>query len=156
MFNPEDFLNATVDPLATQFEVCPDGEYPFVIDSDPAGLKPREVKWNDKQTGEPRSFFQLELPCVCLDEAVKAKLGREKVVVRLRINLDLDSSGRLETGPNKNVGLGRLRDALRQNVPGWTPAQLLGAGPFIGKVEGTEGKDGRRYADIVRVAPLTR
>jgi len=154
-FDLEAFASQQVEPLATQFETIPEGEFPFIIDGDPKNLDVKEMKGESKRTGNPYHFFQLELICVCQDDAVKQKLGREKVTCRLRINLDLDASGRIESGSGKNIGLGQLRDALGQNSPGWTPRQLLGAGPFIGKVKHTKTDKGT-YADIDRVAPVRR
>lgn len=154
-FDPTQFMNAAVDPMATQMEVIPEGEYPFMLDSDPKMLLPKNIKGTSQKTGEPYDFWQIELNAICIDEAVKAKLGRKTVSTRMRLNIDIDAqTGSLQTGPNKNVSLGRLRDALGQNQPGWTPSKLLGAGPFIGKVEHTRVKDAT-YADISRVSRLT-
>jgi hypothetical protein len=92
--------------------------------------------------------------CLVTDQRVKEKLKRESVKVRMRLSLDLSDAGGLATGPNKNVALGRLRDALNQNKPGWTPQQLLGAGPFIGKVTHQQVKDAV-YADVTRAAKIS-
>lgn len=153
-FDVEAFMNSAVDPLETHFEVVPEGEFPFLIDGDPAQLVPKELSGTSAKTGNPYHFWQLELNCVCQDGNVRQKLGREKVFVRLRINLDLDANGRIEGGPNKNVQLGQLRDALGQNSPGWTPKMLLGAGPFMGKVKHTKGDKGT-FADIARVGKIS-
>ena len=164
-FDTEAFLNSAVDPNATSFEVCPEGEFKMMIDSDPkqlvftddpkvqVGIKnPKGVGKN----GEPYNFWTLELRCMVLDEEVKKKLGRESVQVRSRINLDFAPDGTLDTGPNKNVSLGQLREALGQNSPGWNPKQLLGAGPFIGRVRHTANKENPeiKYADVSRFAKV--
>jgi hypothetical protein len=154
MFNPEEFMNSSADAMATQVTVCPEGEFPFMIDSEPKQLIPENLKGVSKRTGNAYDFWQMTLNCVCLDETVKAKLARQKVTVRLRVNLDLTPTGGLEVGQDKNVALGRLREALGQNTPGWKVANLLGAGPFIGKVEHTT-VNGQTYADISRVAKLS-
>lgn len=152
MFDANAFMSQPAEPLKTQYELVPEGDTKLMIDAE--GMKVNTIKWNDKNTGEPKEFQQLELQCVVLDEAIKAKLGREKVTVRMRIPLDLDG-GKLATGPNKNVRLGQLRDVLGQNVPGWTPQQLLGAGPFIGKIAHSTGSNDQKYADVTRVAKIT-
>lgn len=154
-FDPAAFMNTPSDPLPTQYEVVPEGEFKMLLDSDPKMLEVRKVEGVSQKTGNPYLFYQLELNCIILDDAVKAKLGREKVTSRMRINLDFDDQGRLQTGPNKNVALGQLREALGQNKPGWTPQALLGAGPFIGRVKHTSGKDGATYADVVRAGKIT-
>lgn len=153
-FDAEKFMNSTVDPMATQFTVCPEGEFPFIIDSDPKQLIPKHLEGISQKNNQPYSFDQLEFSCLCQDQNVLASLKRDKVVVRLRVNLDLTAAGDLEVGQDKNVGLGRLRAALDQNKPGWNPRMLLGAGPFIGKVEHSQVKDAT-YADIVRVAKIS-
>lgn len=156
MFDVETFMNQQSDPMASTMTVCPEGSFPFILDTNPEMLKPREIKWQDKQTGADRVFYQLELFGICQDEAVKAKLGLSTVRVRLRINLDVDEHGKLENGVNKNVALGALREALKQNAQGWKPIHLLGAGPFMGKVTHQSDKQdpSKKYADITRVAPI--
>jgi len=152
-FDPNAFMQAASDPMPTQMSVCPEGEYPFMIDSDAKSVAVKNIKGVGKESGKPYDFYQMEIICLLADEAVKAKLNRGKVTVHYRVNLDI-SDGKLEQGDGRNVGLGRLREALGQNTPGWKPADLLGAGPFIGKVEHTTVKDAT-YADIVRVAKIT-
>jgi len=154
MFDPNQFMSSAVDPMNTQMEVVPEGDYRFLIDGDPKQLTPKNLKGISQRTNEPYDFWQIELLCFCLDDAVKQKLGRDKVTVRLRLNLDLDATGRLEVGANKNIGLGQLRDALGQNKPGWSPQMLLGAGPFIGKVKHNTTDKGT-FADIQRVARIS-
>jgi hypothetical protein len=153
-FDPNAFMNSVADPMPTQMSVCPEGEYPFLIDSDPKGISAQNLKGVGKDSGKPYDFHQMEINCILADEAIKAKLNRDRVTVRFRVNLDVDASGKLLNGQDKNVSLGRLREALNQNKPGWKPADLLGAGPFIGKVEHTTVK-GVTYADIVRVAKIS-
>lgn len=155
MFDVNEFMNASVDTaMSTQMIVCPEGEYPFMIGSDAQMLVPKNLTGISNKTGKPYDFWQLELTCLCMSDEVKQKLKRDNVPVRLRINLDLEG-GKLKTGEGENVALGRLREALGQNKPGWKPADLLNAGPFIGKVEHSQGKDGAVYADIGRVAKIS-
>jgi len=153
-FDPNAFMQSAADPMPTQMNVCPEGEYPFMIDSDPKSVAVKNIKGVGKESGKPYDFYQMEITCLLADEAVKAKLNRAKVTVRFRVNLDIDGGGKLEQGEGRNVGLGRLRAALGQNTPGWKPQDLLGAGPFIGKVEHTTVKDAT-YADIVRVGKVS-
>lgn len=152
MFNPDEFMQSTVDPLSTTFQVCPEGDYPFIIDSDPKAINFRNVKGTSDKG--PYDFHVMEINCICLDDSVKQRLNREKVTVRLSVNLDLDAAGKLDTGKDKNITLGRLRDAVNQNNPGWNPKMLLGAGPFMGKVEHSTSK-GNVYANIVRTAKIS-
>jgi hypothetical protein len=165
MFDANAFVQAAVDPLSTQFEVVPEGEWQMMIDSDPKQLAdttddnkaPVGIKRHagtSEKTGKAYDFYDWTLMCVVTDQRVRDKLKREGVKVRMRLSLDLSDSGGLDTGPNKNVALGRLREALNQNKPGWTPQALLGAGPFIGKVSHTQVKDAI-YADVTRAARIS-
>lgn len=165
MFDANAFVSSAVDPLATKFEVCPPGEWQMMIDTDPKQLAEttddeksyigiKHKKGVSEKTGKPYDFHEWTLTCVVVDDRVKQKMQRDRITVRLRLGLDLDSSGKIAGGPDKNVNLGRLREALGQNTPGWTPQQLLGAGPFIGKVTVTQVKD-REYADVTSVARIS-
>jgi hypothetical protein len=151
-FDLDTIMNTTVDaPMATSYPTHPEGEFPFMFDADPKMLEVRNIK-GVSANGNAYDFHQWELVALAQDPKVKADMGRDKVTIRCRVNLDFDENGRFATGTGKNVMLGQIREALGQNVPGWTAKQLLGAGPFIGRVKHTEGKDGRTYADIVAVA----
>lgn len=123
VFDPDTFLQASVDAaFETRLSPVPEGEYLAVIGED--GLKPRTAK----------DRVILDITWSILDEALKAQLGMQKVTVRQSVFLDLDENGRLLHGPNKNIDLGRIREALSQNVPGWIPSMLRGAGPAKIKV----------------------
>ena len=156
-FDPAQFLNTPSDPLPTTYEVIPEGEYKMLIDTDPKSLEVRKIEGVSKNTGEPYLFYQLEIACLVLDDKLKAKLGRDRVTARMRINLDFDDDGKLTNAPNRNVALGKLRDSLGQNKPGWTPQQLLGAGPFIGRVRHTASKTNpeQKFAEVVAAAKIS-
>lgn len=90
-----------------------------------------------------------------LDDALKAQLGMEKVTVQDRLFLDMDDNGQIAFGPNKNVKLGRTREAVGQNDPKkkWSPNMLRGAGPVVIKVDHHFNKQGEGpFAKITRVA----
>lgn len=157
MIDPEQFMNQPSAPMSTDYVMVPEKEMPMVLDADPEMLVPRKVEWNDKDTGEPRHFYQWELRCLVQDEAVKAEMELDRVTVRMRLNLDLTEDGQFESGKGKNVKLGRLREALGQQHDGWTPKELLGAGPFIGKVTHIPDKKNpeRKYAEVTQVAKVS-
>src|SRR5215467_8633286 len=123
-FDVNSFVSSAVDPLSTQFEVVPEGEWQMMIDTDPKQLAdttsedkvPVGIKHHagvGKDSGKPYDFHDWTLMCVVTDQRVKEKLGRESIKVRMRIGLDLDGN-KLSTEKNKNVALGRLREALGQ------------------------------------------
>lgn len=156
-FDPQQFMSTPADPLPTTYEVIPEGEYKMMIDTDPKNVEVRKIEGISQKSGEPYLFYQLEISCLVLDDALKAKLARERVTARMRINLDFDDNGKLENAPNRNVALGRLRDALGQNKPGWTPQQLLGAGPFIGRVRHTSSQKNpeQKFAEVTGAAKIS-
>lgn len=150
-FDPNAFMQSAVEPMATTFDLPPEGDCKFMIDADPKQLTPKEIKWDDDKGSH--TAYQLELTCIALDDKVKSAVGRDKVTIPLPVGLDLDVNGRLEVGRNKNVALGALREALNQNTPGWTPDKLLGAGPFMGKIWHRPNKKdpaGRKFPQVTR------
>lgn len=161
-FDPDNFLQQNVDgPLATEFTLVPQGEYPATIDDfDKDALEQISFEYKrGPKAGQPGVMTKLNLPFVINDDAVRAELGRDKVVITRQLILDLDDQGKLAEGKNKNVELGRIRDALGQNDGSpWSIAQLRGAGPIMIRVNHVEfeRKDGTRgkRAEIDRVARI--
>lgn len=110
-FDPATFLNATVEgQLDTKVTPCPVGEYLAI--SDKVDVK----TWSSKDGSS--SGLKIVVLWDIQDENVKALLGRDKIVVPQDIMLDLTETGELDMGKGKNVGLGRLREALDMNKPG--------------------------------------
>lgn len=151
MFDKDAFLNQTIDaPMATDYELCPEGEYPALLDGE---FNVNEVS-GESEKG-PYCFHVFEQDTIIQSDAVRQKLGRDVVKVRMRINLDLDDSGRLATGPNKNVKLGQLRSAIGKNNDQFSFNDLRGAGPIMVRVKHiTSKKDGRKFAEVSSVAPI--
>lgn len=109
-FDPDAFMQETVDAeMDTVVLPCPPGTYQAQIDD----VKLREVEIN----GEKR--YPMDVSYNVLDDAVRNELGREKVIVRQTIWLDIDPvTGKLDYGKGKNVGLGKLREACGMNASG--------------------------------------
>lgn len=160
-FNAEDFMTQNLDkPLETEFTLVPPGEYLATVDdfgSDAIEQFDFTYKKGPKQ-GQPGSMTKLSLPFVIQDDAVAAEMGRDKVVITKALILDVDDNGMISEGKNKNIELGRIRDAVDQNNPKmpWSLASLRGAGPVIVRVihkefERNDGTHGKR-AEIDRVA----
>lgn len=144
MFDPEMFLNVTTNEAnATTLEPIPEGEYIATI---------KEVK--PRQSGD---YVLLDVVWTIDDAALAEQLGRKSVTVRQSIFLDITETGGLATGKGKNVGLGRLREAVGQNRPGqpWSPGMLAGAGPCRITVKHRTNDDGSQiYEDVRQVAAL--
>jgi hypothetical protein len=110
-FDPSTFLNAQYDEaLDTKVVPCPVGEYPAIADK--VDVRPWQAK--DGSSSGLKAVILWEIQ----DDNVKALLGRDKVIVPQEQMLDLTETGALDLGKGKNVGLGRIREALDLNTPG--------------------------------------
>ncbi len=111
--------------------------------------------YTDKDTNEEKEGSpQLELKILVREdhaERIRNELGYaadRPVYFTYRFYLDLDESGLLASGPNKNIPLGQVRAAVGQNEAGvpWSFSNLRGAGPiaFVVRHEKWEknGKEG--------------
>ena len=124
MFDPNQFLQQTVtEANSIVREPCPEGEFLASVKKSTIGT------WESKD--KTKSGLKLDLQWSIDDQDVKAKLDKQEVLVRQTVMLDITDSGALDMGKGKNIGLGRLREALSQNTPGqpWSFSMLDGAGP---------------------------
>lgn len=123
-FDPQAFLQEEVtEPFETKFTPVPEDDYTAVI-----GTSEKSVAVRTTDKGQVLADLQWEI----LDEAVKQALSMDTVIVRQSIFLDVTDQGKLDFGKNKNIQLGRLREALGQNTTGpWSLTRLRGAGPAI-------------------------
>ena len=146
MFNPDQFLDMTItDANSTQTVPVPVGEYTALV----SDVKCRQ--WQSK-SDPSKSGLTLDVTWEIDDAAVKQLLGREKVTVKQGIMLDLTESGGLDMGNGRNVGLGRLREALDLNRPGvgFSFSQLPGR---LAKVAVSHRIDGENiYSEVKSVA----
>jgi hypothetical protein len=112
MFDPNTFLEmTTTDANSTVAVPVPAREYIAIVE---------EVKARPWQAADDPSKAGMSLDVTWLidDAAVKAELERDKVTVKQSLFLDVTPEGGLDMGKGKNVGLGRLREALDLNAPG--------------------------------------
>ena len=144
-FDADTFLSTqTTEKTASHYTPIPEGEYQAMIE-DVVVRQPKE------------GMLILDVTYSILDENVKAQLGLERATARQSIFLDLAPSGGLAVGPNKNVRLGKVREAAGQNTgKPWAPAMLRGAGPMLIKIKHRVDQDDPDtvYTDVARVAPL--
>lgn len=144
-FNPDLFMQTTTsDANSTTLLPVPEGEFVGVIKaiatrSLPSGSVVMDVTWGID------------------DPQVKAVTGLDESTVRQSIWLDITESGGLDVAKGKNVGLGRLREAVGQNTAGrpWAPSNLVGQ-PARVKVTHTSSKDDSSiiYANVSAVTKL--
>ena len=145
MYDAQSFLDSTVTQANdTRIIPCPQGEFQAFIDK----VVPRQ--WTSKDGTSAGValdvFWNIE------DQQVKQTLGREVIVVKQGIMLDLTSAGGLDVSGGKNVGLGRLREAVNLNQAGkpFSFTQLPGQ---MAKVKVSHRIDGEDiYAEIKAVS----
>ena len=147
-FNPDQFLDMqTTEANDTTLVPVPVGEY-IAIASE---VKARQ--WTKKDDPSV-SGLALDVVWEIDDAGVKALLGRDKVTVKQGLMLDLTESGGLDMGKGKNVGLGKLREALGLNTPGqaFSPNMIVGR-PAKVRIDHRVDKD-TIYADVKAVTKL--
>lgn len=160
LFDPQLFLESEVTgEVSTRANPIPLGRYEFVIEGTP---KFKEIIPGPGDDYE--AFVVMEVDCVCSGDAldgsgrkVSETTGKDKNFARYKCNIDRTPSGNLDMAKGKNVGLGRLRAALRQDDPvkPWKPA-LMNGGRFSGEVKHRVDKNDNTkvYAEIVNPLPL--
>jgi hypothetical protein len=161
-FNPEDFMNQTVDqPLDFERTMVPEGEFKGSV-GDFTSEAFETITFTYKRgpnAGQEGAMHKFTCPIIIDDPQVAAKMQQETPRVYMNCTLDFDDQGKLEFGPNKNIDLGKLRHAVGQNNAGpWSISMLRGAGPFMVKIQHRTGKrkDGTEFkvAEPIRFAPI--
>lgn len=110
-FDPATFLNTTTEEaMDTIIIPCPAGEYLALAE------KVDVKSWSTKDGSN--SGLKIEILWDIQDENVKAITQRDPTRVRQQQMLDLTETGQLDLGKGKNIGLGRIREALGLNAAG--------------------------------------
>lgn len=120
-FDPASFLFATTSETTDTISVpVPVGEYAAIVEK--VACRP----WQSKDGTS--NGLALDIIYIVDDAALKASLGRDKITVKQGIMLELTEAGALDNGKGKNPALGRLREAVNQNIKGqpWAPSMLEG------------------------------
>lgn len=148
MFNPEQFLDQQfTEANDTKLVPVPVGEYTAIA----GDVKCRQ--WQSK-SDPSKSGLTLDITWEIDDPAVKELLGRERVTVKQGIMLDLTESGSMDMGKGRNVGLGRLREALDLNKPGQAFSFSMVPGR-LAKVSVSHRIDGENiFAEVKQVARM--
>lgn len=138
-------------PLSTKVMVCPEGEFRAMIDDGEKWITFRDGDASRNLSPQAVILFSI------LDDGVRQKLGRDKVLVPKTCWLDLIGEGseqKLDSSEGKNVDLGRLMDAAKVNGQGIRA--LRGKGPFMVKVAHRSDKNNPDtvYAEVRKVAPI--
>jgi hypothetical protein len=142
MFDIAAFSNATFDqPNDTVMVPCPEGEFVGVIE------KPEIRPW--KQKDGDKSGLALDYMVAIDDPKVTEVTGRKPTRVRGGVMLDLTDAGGLDFGKGKNVGLGKLREAVGLNQAGQPFSFNMLAGQMI-RAKISTRVDGDRMFDEVK------
>ena len=140
-FDPNSFLATTTDTAnSTTYVPVPEGIYQAVVISvaarNPKGNALLDIQWRID------------------DDSVAAETGLSNPTCRQSIFLDVTDSGGLDNGKGKNIQLGRLREALNQNVEGqaWAPSMLEGQVAMVNVQH--RMYEGNTYADVKGVSAI--
>lgn len=144
-FDPNTFLNSTYEEANdTKIVPCPVGEYLAIADK--VEVKP----WASRDGSS--SGLKLAILWDIQSDDAKAIVGRDSVKVPQDQMLDLTDTGALDMGKGRNVGLGRLREALGMNAPG-EPFSMGAIQGRMAKVVVSHRPNGEDlYAEIRKVA----
>lgn len=147
MFDAQSFLDAAyTESNDTKLIPVPVGEFIAIIDK----ATPRT--WQSKDGTQ--SGVAMDIEWIIEDQEVKNYLGRDTVKCKQGLMLDLTPDGKLDMSKGKNIGLGKLREALGLNVAGqqFSFAQLPGqmAKVFV-KHRDNPNEPGEVFAEIKQV-----
>lgn len=145
-FNLQQFLNTQVnEPMDTQLIPIPEGEYRASIKD----VKPRMAKES--------AILDVLWRVDDADHSVEAVTGLKENVARQSVFLDLLPNGGFDLSKGKNVQLGKLRDAVGQNVPGspWSPGNLKGSVAVIKIAHRMDENTGNIFTDVKAVTRLS-
>lgn len=146
-FDPSAFMNAVYnDANSTEIIPCDEGEYQAI-----AG----DLVWSTWQSRDgSKSGIKVTIPWTIDSEEQRQKTKRSSIVVKQDLMLDTTSDGMLDMSEGRNIGLGRLRDALGLNRKG-VPFKFDQIPGKAAKVRVSRREyEGRLYEEIKAVAPL--
>lgn len=149
-FDADSFLQSSVtEANDTKVIPCPVGEYMGIID------KVAARQW--QSTDGTKTGVTLDVTWLIEDAGAKAATGRDVVTVRQGVMLDISATGGLDMGQGKNVGLGRLREAVGKNQPGeaFSFAMLPGLAAKVSVTHRQDKNDPETvYAEVKLVTKL--
>ena len=141
MFDESFLEQTTSDVLDTERPRSEPGEYQATLDT----IEPDSF-YSEKKG---RDYHVLRLMWDVDDAKLRELTGQETNKIRQTIFIDLNASGTgLDFGKGKNTDLGKVRDALGQNVPGapWSPTNMIGGRATV-RVE----QDSQGYTNVTGV-----
>ena len=137
------------DAAETHYTPIPESDYLAIIGSDENDLVVRSGR-SDKGP-----WARLDVNWYIDDEELERQLSMDRIRVRQSIWLDIEGDPpHLVWGTNRNIKLGKVREAVGQNTGGdWNIAMLRGAGPALVHVVQDPSEDDPEviYNNVVRV-----
>jgi hypothetical protein len=161
LFDPQAFLETEVEGASsTRSSPTPLGRYEMVV-----AEMPKFKQIIPPAGADYEAFTTMEVECLISGDAldstgrpVKETTGKDRNFARYSCRIDRTPGGNLDMGQGKNVGLGRLREAVGQNNPSlkWKPSMLINA-RFSGEVKHKPDKRDASvvYAEVVNPIPLS-
>jgi hypothetical protein len=151
VFNPDTFLGTVTDQAGdTTYTPPPAKEYPHaqIIKVDGRQITSK------KAATFGQTYTMIEVTWELIDDEAKKATGMDHPTARQSLFVDTLASGALDFSKNKNVQLGRLRDAVGQNKNGkkWAPAHLLGQNARVMVKHETNDETGEVRGVVSRVA----
>jgi len=148
VFSTEEFLSQThsagFETKRTDVEA---GEYPGVIDKVAYRTMPKKDKPEENSHVVDITYF--------IDDARQKEITQlERPTVRQSIFLDL-IDGKLDKSKNKNLGLGRLLEALGKNLGDFSFNDLIGRACMVKVEKGENVKSPQDpFTNVTKVAKL--
>lgn len=144
-FNVAEFMAESIDGvLDTKIDPIPEGEHMAQIGT---GDKDIDLASGIGKTNKP--WLRLDMMLNFTDPNLATQLKREQVKGRYSIMLDLNEAGKLDLRPQRNVHLGKLRDAVNQNRPGAWNFNMLKGQPIKVKIKHKTLDSGDTVSEVV-------
>lgn len=146
-FDVSVYENAVIEGAnETKYIPIPDGWYQGLCDQ----VRVKVVKTKD---GEKPVLEVMHQATNASDE-LKKLLNRDKVTVRQDMWLDVTEQGAIAMGPNQNINLGKMREAVGLNDPRkkFSFKMLEGSGPYWFYVKGNTNADtGESFSNVTKI-----
>ena len=159
MFEAEDLMNIASEPMSTRREPAPEGDWLGKC----TDARTEKIEYEDKKTGEPRVMYKYTTLWRFDDPSVLNEMGKDRALTeRMSFPIDVGTNDNgqpyLLDGPDDNVRLGAMRDALGLNHAGFRLGDTVGQ-IGICRVKQRIDKNSPDpenpdiYSDIVRILP---
>lgn len=151
MFDPNTFLADTITGSNdTKYIPVPQGEFPAII-------KAVNARQMASKADASKQITVVDIVYEIDDAGVKATTGLDSPTVRQSVFLDLTPNGKLDMSKGKNIGLGKLREALGLNDPNksFSFQDLPGRAAIVSVEHTPNDRDpGSVYANVSKVGKL--